>query len=275
MKRLMPLIIIIGLVFFFTNAFAVEILVWGPIKYERTSGEPDVYTGTITIAPGVGKLGVKNGQLSGDRRIEDSLSSAKVYINNTLFFGQNDFNKKVYLLEAPINLTGNDEISVELASSPGSYLAIEILKEIELPPDPGEAGKETLLGIDSDKDGVRDDIQRYIYITYPNEEKVRLALFQIARNYQELLPNSADPEISHENVKKLYCSRDCLAHIKGIRTAIRITNAMKAEILNTKKRSLAYLQFNNSLAGKTTSLPEYEDLIKCCPFSVDDEGGQQ
>jgi hypothetical protein len=36
-----------------------------------------------------------------------------------------------------------------------------------LPPDPGEAGKQTMLGIDSDGDGIRDDVQRYIYLTYP------------------------------------------------------------------------------------------------------------
>jgi len=34
-----------------------------------------------------------------------------------------------------------------------------------LPPNPGEAGKATLQGIDSDNDGVRDDIQRYIALT--------------------------------------------------------------------------------------------------------------
>lgn len=31
-----------------------------------------------------------------------------------------------------------------------------------LPPDPGKAGKETLLGIDTDSDGVRNNTQRYI-----------------------------------------------------------------------------------------------------------------
>src|SRR5436305_503579 len=35
-----------------------------------------------------------------------------------------------------------------------------------LPPDPGPAGKLTLGGIDSDHDGVRDDLQRYIVLTY-------------------------------------------------------------------------------------------------------------
>ena len=38
-----------------------------------------------------------------------------------------------------------------------------------LPPDPGEEGKKTLQGIDSDNDGVRDDIQRYIALEVEDE----------------------------------------------------------------------------------------------------------
>jgi len=52
---------------------------------------------------------------------------------------------------------------------------------VPLPPDPGEAGKVTLEGIDSDGDGVRDDVQRYIALTYPDSEKTRLALTQHAK----------------------------------------------------------------------------------------------
>ncbi|MFH2091142.1 MAG: hypothetical protein ABIJ31_02155 [Pseudomonadota bacterium] len=145
-----------------------------------------------------------------------------------------------------------------------------------LPPDPGEEGKQTLLGIDSDNDGVRDDIQRYIYFTYPNEEKVRLALTQIAKNFQELLPVSDNPEIAHENVKKLYCSRDCLDYIKGgVRNAMDISRALKAEILNTEERSFAYIEFNNSLAGKTTTMVPFKERKNCCLFDVDNLGDGQ
>ena len=42
-----------------------------------------------------------------------------------------------------------------------------------LPPDPGKAGKQTLMGVDSDGDGLRDDIQRYIYLTYPGKTNVQ------------------------------------------------------------------------------------------------------
>ena len=57
---------------------------------------------------------------------------------------------------------------------------------VPVPPDPGEAGKATLEGIDSDNDGVRDDIQRYIVLTYPNSEKTRAGLTQLAVTYQDL-----------------------------------------------------------------------------------------
>ena len=49
------------------------------------------------------------------------------------------------------------------------------------PPDPGEEGKKTIQGIDSDRDGVRDDVQMWIYAFVPNEPKRQMALRQMAR----------------------------------------------------------------------------------------------
>ena len=55
---------------------------------------------------------------------------------------------------------------------------------VVLPPDPGAAGKTTLQGVDSDGDGVRDDVQRYIALTYPNSEKTRATLTQYTKSIQ-------------------------------------------------------------------------------------------
>ena len=55
------------------------------------------------------------------------------------------------------------------------------------PPDPGEAGKKTLEGIDTDGDGVRDDLQRWIYARYPNDAKKQSALKQLVRHYHRSL----------------------------------------------------------------------------------------
>ena len=52
------------------------------------------------------------------------------------------------------------------------------------PPDPGQEGRKTLEGIDSDHDGLRDDVQRWIYARYPNDESKRKALRQMALQYQ-------------------------------------------------------------------------------------------
>ncbi|MCG8685706.1 MAG: hypothetical protein MI892_12575 [Desulfobacterales bacterium] len=144
-----------------------------------------------------------------------------------------------------------------------------------LPPDPGEAGNESLLGIDSDNNGVRDDIQRYIYFTYPDEQYVRQALSKIAKTYQAILLNATDSEVSCNSFKKLDCNIQCLNIAKGdIREAMHIAFDLQAEILNTDIRNLAYFEFDNSLAGKTTNSPSQEEIKNCCPFDIDEVGGQ-
>ncbi len=51
------------------------------------------------------------------------------------------------------------------------------------PPDPGEAGKATIEGIDADQDGVRDDVQRWIYAYVPEHPDRQMALRKKARQY--------------------------------------------------------------------------------------------
>ncbi len=267
MKKSVLLTIFIFFVLFVGKSFAVEVRIWGPNKYSRTSGAPNIYIDSFSTMPGQGKLVVKNGTMDNKSRIQDSLSSAIISVNGEQILGPRDFNSQVYLLESPLNLAENNNFSIELASSPGSYLTIEIIIEIELPPDPGEEGKLTLLGIDSDNDGVRDDIQRYIYFTYPNEEKVRLALTQKTKLYQEILPQANDQNAALDIANKLTLNGECLLYLKG-RACFDIESALMAEILNTKERSLAYFIFNNSLAGKTISGSDSKKWKNSCSFNV-------
>ena len=50
-----------------------------------------------------------------------------------------------------------------------------------LPPDPGEAGKLTIDGIDADKDGVRDDVQRCIAENWGHSERAVAGLTIVAK----------------------------------------------------------------------------------------------
>jgi hypothetical protein len=149
-------------------------------------------------------------------------------------------------------------------------LAITRLINGGLPLDPGEYGKQNLLGIDSDADGVRDDIQRYIYFTYPNQ-KVRLALTEIAKQYQTLLMQANDPDAVFNNATKMARHGECLDFIKG-EVAADILAALRAEILNTRERSLAYIKYNNNLSGEIILGRPLADWKNSCAFDIDAPG---
>ncbi|GJQ59646.1 MAG: hypothetical protein D8M57_06575 [Candidatus Scalindua sp. AMX11] len=147
---------------------------------------------------------------------------------------------------------------------------------VVLPPDPGEEGKLTLLGIDSDGDGVRDDIQRYIYFTYPDDEKLRLGLTCYAKEFQGVLADADDRETSYEHAIKIARHRECLWYIKEMdEDVIDILNALLAEILNTHDRSIAYITYSDNLRGKNIRRFPQKEWKDSCSFDVDTTGGDQ
>ena len=140
-----------------------------------------------------------------------------------------------------------------------------------LPPDPGDAGKQSLLGIDSDNDGVRDDIQRYIYFNYPDNERVRTALTYMAMRYQLLLPQSNDRDAALQYATVLTRDAECLFYILG-EESVNIKSALKAEILNTQERSITYINFSNNLAGRTIMNAPLKEWKNSCGFDIDSVG---
>lgn len=57
-----------------------------------------------------------------------------------------------------------------------------------LPPDPGEAADETLLGVDNNGNGVRDEIERWIALEgAPKSARLRAVLLQKARFQQKII----------------------------------------------------------------------------------------
>jgi len=68
-----------------------------------------------------------------------------------------------------------------------------------LPPDPGAAGKRTVLGIDSDNDGVRDDIQIEVTRLIPNDPYARAgAMFWFAMQRERFRAYVENPDESFE-----------------------------------------------------------------------------
>ena len=56
-----------------------------------------------------------------------------------------------------------------------------------LPPDPGLAGQKTLIGEDTNHNGVRDDVERWIFASFPDNPVVRAAALQLAGAMQTVM----------------------------------------------------------------------------------------
>jgi hypothetical protein len=140
------------------------------------------------------------------------------------------------------------------------------ISRIPLPPDPGEAGKATLEGIDSDNDGVRDDIQRYIALTYPDSEKTRAVLIQFAKPAQQMLIDAEDKVLTiRHSVAKTHAI-SCAYYIRPL-DAGDIILKLKSQLLNTEARLMQNSTANRNLSGEI--LRGLMDRKSGCDFDPD------
>ncbi|NJK63230.1 MAG: hypothetical protein HC921_11610 [Synechococcaceae cyanobacterium SM2_3_1] len=122
-----------------------------------------------------------------------------------------------------------------------------------MPDDPGETGKETLAGIDADGDGVRDDVQRYIFRVYVDDDLKRKAMLQFAKSMLEeiMVANQRDPELSRE--KFILNSNDQLCAISifdDIDEYFYEAKNLEVSIFNTRERIEADLLAGRNISGQ-------------------------
>ncbi len=156
-----------------------------------------------------------------------------------------------------------------LTSKP--FLLAVSTKAITLPPDPGEAGKATLAGIDSDKDGVRDDVQRYIVFQHPESEKTREAMKDAARALQAALLASNDKNLSITASALQTKAANCLAYVRP-QDITDIIAALQVAFINTEERFQATNVYSSQLKGLVTTSPRPTERKFACSFNVDGLG---
>jgi hypothetical protein len=113
-----------------------------------------------------------------------------------------------------------------------SLIAVDV-DPFRLPPDPGEAGKQTLVGIDLDKDGVRDDVQRWIGIQYVDSPAVRHSLAKYAQSAQRFLDGYVRSGPSLTTAKDVISAATCLVYIAE---SSRIVPLADSVIFDTEER---------------------------------------
>jgi len=129
-----------------------------------------------------------------------------------------------------------------------------------LPPEPDpKINNSTLLGIDSNNNGVRDDVERWIYKTY--DYPIERGIFmQSARAYQKVI---VDPKKAHETVKYMdrsySCGRFWRLNDKELYEKYRfkyMDKDLEKIQFNTLKRHMAYERYNAEFSGEVFGSPE-------------------
>jgi|GEM_PF-1489543 len=136
-----------------------------------------------------------------------------------------------------------------------------------LPPDPGPAGRQTLPGIDSDHNGVRDDLQRLIHLTYPGATSTIAALEQTAKTMQSALLDAGSHGPAVDHATQMVRNFECLAAIRPGDAEV-VSKRLLAATLNTEERGLAYLRYNDQLGGEAFPLKDSSEWRTSCGFPV-------
>ncbi len=151
----------------------------------------------------------------------------------------------------------------------------EVINGYVLPPEPDPViNNATLLGVDSNNNGVRDDVERFIITKYKDHHKIVTEIgFQGARAYQKILDNPLNTE---ENHKALMDALDCNDYFRSYADEfgdpIVVDHLVDDNIenmqLNTKSRVRAYLLYDKQLSGGIYTLTPITQQKKNCSQDI-------
>lgn len=166
---------------------------------------------------------------------------------------------------------GQTTIEAKYDRKTSEALAVTVYKEIngyKLPPEPDPVVNDaTLLGIDSNSNGVRDDVERKIIIKYVKPIEIEL-MMSYAKTHQEMLNDPIGSAV--ESQKKMQKVRNCKMYLKH--QNIRVSNIAKFtenNTYNTKQRVRAYLNFNQALSGGVYGSSSSDYNAEACDFNVE------
>jgi hypothetical protein len=172
---------------------------------------------------------------------------------------------------------GTTTLQAKYKNKLSNTINITVYKEINgyrLPPEPDETlNNSTILGIDSNNNGVRDDVERKIYLTYKKAIE-QAYMMQGAKRFQKILDNPIVAATSQETQDEMWKQYSCIGYlrrIKNIKVPRTIVEFWENSYMNTKERIKAYIEFNEASSGGVYSIPVHDKDLKKenCDFDVD------
>lgn len=179
-------------------------------------------------------------------------------------------------------LTGFKEGSTTVEAKYNSVLStpttVQVYQEINgytLPHEPDPViNNSTILGIDLNDNGVRDDIEIFIIKKYKNDHKIVTEIgLQGAKAYQMIVDNPLDTDANHKAIND---ARDCNSYFRTyakyfnepLLTDEYISRAYKKLQLNTKSRVRTYIEYDRQLSGGVFTSTKSGKLKEKCNFDT-------
>ena len=148
-----------------------------------------------------------------------------------------------------------------------------------LPPEPDpKVNNATLLGVDVNHNGVRDDVERWIYETYKDKHPIYIDIaMQAARASKMVLEH---PEKAKEITRKVegalfcgwYYQHDAYRYNDPMLVHENIDGTVKSKCFNTKKRKDVYWEYDRLLSGGVYTLPRSKQMKALCDFNTSKYG---
>lgn len=188
---------------------------------------------------------------------------------------------KAIIKDGILTAIDNGEVSIQAITkdSKSNIVKINIIwvvNGITLPEEPDKIlNDSTLPGIDSNKNGVRDDIERWVYSYYKDQHPIHIDIYlQKSRTYQYLLEH---PNMTYDEViatKPFFdAPSDCKSYFKYyFKDKILInplsTSGFRKLYFNTDERDKVYFNRDHLLSGGSYSLTKIELLLGKCDFNT-------
>ena len=133
------------------------------------------------------------------------------------------------------------------------------------PKDPGELGKKTVLGIDSNVNGIRDDVEIWINnntTNTPNKDmyNVRMALRQISKGLQSAIKFKDNKPMARKYMLESILGQSCLKAINN-KELKELDSDLNLIIINSEQRFFAWAKAQASLSGQSLNLENKRNCL--------------
>lgn len=164
--------------------------------------------------------------------------------------------------ETTAELIDSSTFTLSCSGEGGSATQSVTVSVAALPPDPGEAGKTTVAGIDSNGNGVRDDAERYV-LQNTTPGTMRQMLLSRAKLFQSTLIQSTPSTLPDSLMRNL----ECLYSLDE--SAARAQSAgLLAEVVNTEARAEAYIAFDVAIGAVVVDVHDPSDFSQSCTLPM-------